>query len=69
MKAIIDEFAIARGQVFRSASEVEDIKAEAGDLQRQFDEALHEISELRSEVLPRVFPIFNEFYLSFFFER
>lgn len=62
----MDEFAVARGQVFRNSSELEDVKAELGDLQRQFDEAMHEISDLKSEVQIYLLTPFTTNYISLF---
>ena len=62
----MDEFAVARGQVFCNSSELEDVKAELGDLQRQFDEAMHEISDLKSEVQIYLFSPLTAIYVSFF---
>lgn len=41
---------IARVETFRCSSEVEDLRGELDDLQRQHDEALHEISNYQTEV-------------------
>ena len=50
MKILLDESVTARVDTFSLSSEVEDLRGELDDLQRQHDEALHEISNNNLEV-------------------
>ena len=50
MKILLDESVTARVETFSLSSEVEDLRGEFDDLQRQHDEALHEISNNNLEV-------------------
>lgn len=50
LKVLIDECVNARGEAFQFSSEVQDLKGELDDLQRQHDEAVHELSKHQNDV-------------------
>ena len=50
MKLLFEETVSARLRISSSLSECQDLRAELDDLQRQHDEALHEISNKEAEV-------------------
>lgn len=50
LKILLEESVAARVENFTLSSEVEDLRSELDDLQRQQDEALHEISNYNLEV-------------------
>ena len=50
LKVLIEEFSSARGEAFQFSSEVQDLKGELDDLQRQHDEAVHELSKHQNDV-------------------
>jgi len=47
---LLEESVTARVEAFSLSSEVEDLRGELDDLQRQYDEALHELSNNNLEV-------------------
>lgn len=47
---MFEETVTARAETFRCSSEIQDLRGELDDLQRQHDEALHEISNYHTEV-------------------
>ncbi len=50
LKILLEESVTARVETFSLSSEVEDLRGELDDLQRQHDEALHELSNNNLEV-------------------
>jgi hypothetical protein len=69
LKILLDESVTARVDTFSLSSEVEDLRGELDDLQRQHDEALHEISNNNLEVnnllwYLKICPFQNEIIIS-----
>jgi len=47
---LFDECILARGEAFRSSSKVQDLRSDLDDLQRQYDEVVHEATNHDEEV-------------------
>jgi len=47
---LFDECILARGEAFRYSSEVQDLRSDLDDLQRQYDEVVHEATNHDEEV-------------------
>ena len=63
---MFEESITARAETYRFSSEVQDLRSEFEDLQRQHEEALHDISNHQTEVstFNKVFKIiFIQFYV------
>lgn len=50
LKGLFEECVLARGEAFRYSSEVQDLRSELDDLQRQYDEVVHEAANHDEEV-------------------